>query len=160
MTVTPEVAAFLRTYVDAVEGVDETRFHEAFYFGDSMELADALAELVLKGIKRGTATSVWSIEADGERLPTPGDLSVVTSWSGKPLCIIETVAVEVVPFSEVSAEFAAIEGEGDGSLHLWQEAHRDYFNRECANAGRQFTESMLVACEEFRVVYQASGSVA
>jgi len=155
MTVTPEVAAFWQAYVEVVGGVDETRFCEAFYFGDSMELADFLAELVLQGIKRATTTSVWSIEANGERLPTPGGLSVVTSWSGKPLCIVETVAVEVVPFNEVTAEFAATEGEGDGSLRFWQEAHREYFTRECANAGRQFTESMLVACEEFRVVYQS-----
>lgn len=157
---TPEVAAFWQAYVDAVGGVDETRFYEAFYFGDSMELADSLAALVLKGIKRATTTSVWSIEADGERLPTPGNLSVVTSWSGKPLCIVETVSVEVVPLNEVTAEFAATEGEGDGSLRYWQEAHRNYFKRECDDAGRQFTENMLVACEEFRVVYQACGSAA
>ncbi|MGR4868778.1 ASCH domain-containing protein [Variovorax sp. LARHSF232] len=73
--------------------------------------------------KRATATSLWSLE----RLPAPGDLSIVTNWSGAPLCIIETLAVDVVPFNEVGAEFAATEGEGDGSLAYWQEAHRPYF---------------------------------
>ena len=89
-----------------------------------------------------------------------GDLSIVTDWSGKPLCVIETQSLEVVPFNEVSAEFAATEGEGDGSLAFWQAAHRACFTRECIAAGREFSESMLVACERFRVVYQESPSAA
>ena len=49
----------------------------------------------------------------------------------KALCIIETVQVDVMPFEQVSAEFAAIEGEGDGSLAYWRQAHLEYFTREC-----------------------------
>ena len=141
-------------------GADSARFYEAFYFGDGEELADELAELVLRGIKRATAGSVWSFEADGKRIPQPGDLSIVTNWSGRPLCVIETQAVEVVPFSQVTADFAATEGEGDGSLSFWRLSHRQYFSRECAKAGREFTESMLVACECFKVVYQPPPSQA
>jgi len=58
----------------------------------------------------------------------------------------------------VTAEFAAIEGEGDGSLSSWREAHRQYFTRECVHAGREFAEDMLVACERFRMVFQPSNS--
>lgn len=134
--------------------VNEERFYEAFFFGDSEQLANELAELVLRGTKRATAASLWSLEDEGKRLPIPGDLSIVTNWAGAPLCIIETLAVDVVRFDEVSAEFAATEGEGDGSLAYWQEAHKQYFTRECKRAGRQFTESMLLACERFRVVYR------
>ena len=86
--------------------------------------------------------------------PQPGDLSIVTDWSGRPLCVIETQSVEIMPFREVTAEFAAIEGEGDGSLTYWQEGHRRYFKRECARVGREFDEDMLVACECFKVVYR------
>jgi len=93
-------------------------------------------------------------------MPKSGDLSIVTNWSGEPLCIIETESVEVLPFSEVSSEFAATEGEGDGSLSFWREAHRQYFTRECARAGREFAESMLVACERFKVVYRPSTNAA
>jgi len=124
-------------------------------------LANELAALVLQGTKRATTGSVWSFEAEGKRIPKPGDLSVVTNWSGKPLCVIETLTVEIVPFSEVTAEFAAIEGEGDGSLSFWQQGHRRYFSHECTRAGREFTESMLVVCECFKVVYQPpTGSAA
>lgn len=160
MPVPTHLAAFWNAFVSSTGPVDEARFYEAFYFGDSEALANELGELVLRGIKCATAGSIWSFEVEGKRLPVPGDLSIVTTWSGEPLCIIETRAVDVVPFGDVSAEFAATEGEGDGSLPYWREAHRQYFTRECARAGRQFSEGMLVACERFNVVYRPTGSAA
>lgn len=144
-----------REFGKATGVADAERFYEAFFFGDSEKLANELAELVLRGTKRATAGAAWSYEAEGKLLPQPGDLSIVTDWSGRPLCVIETVSVEVVPFCEVTAEFAATEGEGDSSLSFWQEAHRQYFNRECAKAAREFNENMLVACECFTVVYRS-----
>lgn len=154
------LADFWQAFSDAVGGADAARFYDVCVFGDSEALANELAELVLRGIKRATAGSVWSYEAEGKRIPAPGDLSIVTNWAGSPVCIIETELVEVVPFSEVSSEFAATEGEGDGSLSFWREAHRQYFTRECARAGRQFSEDLLVACERFKVAYQPSTPVA
>ncbi|MEK8035028.1 ASCH domain-containing protein [Ideonella sp. DXS29W] len=151
---------FWSAFAQAVGGASEERFYEAFFFGDTEQLANELAALVLQGTKRATAGSVWSFDAEGKRPPQAGDLSIVTSWSGKPLCVIETEVVEVVPFNEVTAEFAATEGEGDGSLAFWQSGHRRYFTRECARAGREFSESMLVACERFKVVYLPSASAA
>jgi uncharacterized protein YhfF len=150
------LAGFWNAFAAAAGGVDEARFYEAFFFGDSTAMADELAALVLQGVKRATAGSVWSFEASGKRLPAPGDLSIVTDGAGRPLCVIETLAVEVVPFDQVDAAFAAVEGEGDGSLAYWQAAHRAYFTRECAAAGRAFSEDMAVACERFRVVYPPS----
>ncbi|WP_312415618.1 ASCH domain-containing protein [Comamonas sp.] len=134
-------------------GIQEERFYEAFGFGDSPALADELGQLVLSGTKRATAGSVWSYESSGKGTPKPGDLSVVTDSNDMPLCIIETVQVDIVPFSAVSKEFAAVEGEGDGSLAYWRKVHFEYFSRECASAGRSFNEDMLLACERFRVVY-------
>lgn len=150
----PPVAEIWNAYADSVGGVDEARFYEAFFFADSEETANSLAALVLSGTKRATAASVWSFELEGKRLPAPGDLSVVTDWAGTPLCIIETFAVDIVPFGQVTEEFAVAEGEGDGSLDYWREAHREYFARECARHGRLFSEDMLVACERFKVVHR------
>ncbi len=150
------VNALWSEYAATVGGLDDSRFYEAFAFGDGDELSAELAKLVLSGAKRATAGSLWTFEMMGKRLPAPGDLSVVTTWSGEPLCIIETRSLEIVPFRSVTAEFAAAEGEGDGSLAFWQRAHREYFTRECARLGREFTEDMPVACECFEVVYQPS----
>lgn len=148
------LAEFWETYAESVGGVDEARLYEAFYFGDSEELANSLAALVLSGAKRATAGSLWSFEARGKRPPIPGDLSIVTDWAGTALCIIETEAVEVIQFDQVTAEFAAAEGEGDLSLEYWRDAHRQFFTRECARAGREFSEDMPVVCERFHVVYR------
>jgi uncharacterized protein YhfF len=158
MSIPQNVAKFWRSYYASAGGVDSARFYEAFYFGDNEEQANSLANLVQAGAKRATTSAVWSFEARGKRLPIPGDLSIVTDWAGTPLCIIETTQIDVMPFCEVSAEFAALEYEGDGSLDHWRLGHREYFSRECARAGRVFTENMLVACERFSVVFQAPGA--
>ncbi len=160
MPIPAHLSAFWNEFAKATGGADEERFYEAFFFGDSEEMANELAELVLQGTKRATAGALWAYEAEGQELPQPGDLSVVTDWSGQPLCVIETQLVEVVPFCQVTAEFAATEGEGDGSLAFWQRVHREFFSRECAAAGRDFTESMQVVCERFAVRYRPSASAA
>jgi len=133
------------------------RFYEAFHFDDNAPSADELAELVLCGTKGATAGLLWAFEAEGKPLPRPGDLSVVTKWSGAPVCVVETWSVEIVPFQDVSAEFAAIEGEGDGSLDYWRKAHTAFFRRECARIGRTFEPSAPVVCEKFKMVFPLQG---
>jgi uncharacterized protein YhfF len=160
MAIPAHLSAFWHEFVTANGGAVDGRFSESFCFGDSEEMARELAELVLRGTKRATAGALWAYEADGQRLPQPGDLSIVTNWSGQPQCVIETQSVEVVPFLEVTAEFAATEGEGDGSLAFWRRAHREFFSRECAAAGIEFTDSMLVVCERFVMRYRFSASAA
>lgn len=154
MTLPDTLIDFWQRFTQAVGGADESRFYEAFHFGDSEAQADELADLTLRGIKRATASAVWTYEAEGKAMPRPGDLSIVTDGSGAPLCVIETRSVAIVPFEEVTAAFAAAEGEGDGSLAFWQDGHRRYFSRECAAAGRVFSERMPVACEHFELVYR------
>ena len=133
-------------------------FYETFHFHDNEQGAQALAELVLAGVKRGSASLVWTYEHDRKRPPWPGSLSVMTDWRGKPLGIIETKAVEALPFEMVTAAFAAIEGEGDGSLRYWREGHWDYFTRECRRIGRVPDPCMLVLCEQFELVHKADAS--
>ncbi|MEQ1516837.1 MAG: ASCH domain-containing protein [Usitatibacteraceae bacterium] len=160
MPLPAHLEAFWSDFLRASPSADHGRYYEAFFFGDSEEMANELAELVLLGTKRATAGSLWSYEVENQPLPQAGNLSVVTNFSGKPLCVIETQSVEVVPFNEVTAEFAAIEGEGDGTLSFWKRAHQEFFARDCARIGLRFSESMPVVCERFAVVYQAGKSAA
>lgn len=149
----PAVVPFWREFCAAI-GEDRTdRFFEAFHFDDNAASANALAALVLARIKRATAGLVWSYEHAGVPLPQVGQLSVVTDFGGKPLGIIETIRVDVVPYDAVSAEFAATEGEGDGSLAYWRRAHWAYFGRECARIGRTPSFDMPVACERFELIH-------
>jgi uncharacterized protein YhfF len=151
-SLSPPCLACWTRFKDANPSVTDFRLYEAFSFGDSEPLANELGALVVAGRKRATASSAWVLEADGRLPPKPGDLSIVTTWSGEPLCIIETTHVEIVPFAAVTAEFAAAEGEGDGSLAYWQAAHASYFERQCARIGRLFVREMPVVCERFEVV--------
>ena len=160
MPIPATIADYWERFSTAAGGVDPASFYEAFHFCDSEELANSLAELVLAGTKRATAGSLLAYEHEGKRVPRPGDLSVVTNWAGSPLCVIETTQVDIVAFNEVTAEFAATEGEGDGSLESWRQAHTSSFSRECEGFGQVFNENMLIACERFKVVFAGSRSAA
>ena len=150
----PALRPFWKSFAQSVGGDVASRFYEAFHFDDNEPSANELAALVVAGIKRATAGLLWSFEAANRQPPKRADLSVVTNWSGTPLCVIETRHVEIVPFDEVSEEFAATEGEGDGSLRYWRDAHWAYFGRECARIGRTPDPRMPVVCERFEVVHR------
>jgi uncharacterized protein YhfF len=154
MTVPSEFHPFWSAAQKADAAIDAARFYEAFAFGDSERMAEELARLVLAGTKRATASLVWTYEAESKPRPTSGDLSIVTTWSRTPLCIIETTAVDIVPFEDVTEDFAATEGEDGGTLQAWRRGHTAFFARECARIGRVPNPRMDVVCERFRVVYQ------
>jgi uncharacterized protein YhfF len=149
----PETPPFWQSFLASAPEYEASRFYESFYFADSEAVANHLADLVLCGVKRATAALVWGLEAEGKAPPRAGDLSIVTDWPGKPICVIETESTEVVPFDEVTAEFAATEGEGDKTLEYWRKEHWAYFSRECSQIAREPSAKMPILCEIFRVVY-------
>ncbi|MHC1599150.1 MAG: ASCH domain-containing protein [Candidatus Methanofastidiosia archaeon] len=128
--------------------------YSAWHFGNDEKSANELAKLVKRGIKRATASSLWALEHDNESTPRVGEYSVITNWNGKAQCIIQTTKVDIVPFGEVSSEFAETEGEGDKSLFYWREVHKKFFAEELESIGLKFSEEMLVVCEEFKVIFQ------
>jgi uncharacterized protein YhfF len=150
----PRHADFWRAFAASRPADPTPRFLEAFHFDDHQPSADELAALVLAGRKRATAGLLWAHDPETRPLPRPGDLSIVTDFAGRALCVIETRRVDVVPFNEVTAEFAATEGEGDGSLAYWRHAHEAFFGRECRRLGRTPAPDMPVVCERFEVVYR------
>ncbi len=160
MPPTSAILDFWARFSAAAGGVEPSRFYEHFYFGDNEKLANDLAALVIEGTKRATANLVWSFEEANQRIRVPGDYRVVTDWNQNPVCVIETTRVETVPFEQVTAEFAAIEGEGDGSLKYWKWGHTNYFTRECRRLNRPFSGNMLVVCEQFDVVFPSAKSAA
>ena len=157
MTIPPSIHAFWGAFTSVIGHDPSDRFYEAFHFDDNAPSADDLAALVLSGRKRAGAALVWTYESEGKPIPKPGDLSVVTLFSGRPVCVIETQSIQIVPFSRVDADFAATEGEGDGSLAYWQRAHKAFFGRECQRLGREFGLDAPIVCERFAVVYRGPG---
>lgn len=130
---------------------------DAFAFGDEPHLADELAGLVLAGRKRATTSLAIEFTSLNEALPRVGDVSIILRGDGTPVAIIERTQVTTLPFDAVDAVFAEIEGEGDGSLAYWREAHTDYFTGVCARLGGHFDAYTHVLCQVFQVVWKAAG---
>lgn len=113
-----------------------------FRFGDSPELADRLAALVVSGVKTATCSAaVHGFEAE------IGEQQVVLSGEGKPVAVIETRSLDILPFEAVTPQQAALEGEGDLSHAYWFDAHKAYFGREGT-----YAPGMQVIFETFRLV--------
>ncbi|MFG6161973.1 ASCH domain-containing protein [Schaalia turicensis] len=125
----------------------------AFSFGLTSEEATEIAELIVAG--RKTATSSWadSYRAEDVPLPEKGDLAIVLDGEERPRALIRTDSVEVMPFTEVSAQIAQAEGEGDCSLESWRAAHTEFFGAEAAAAGLEFDPAGDVVVERFTVLY-------
>ncbi|WP_460017851.1 ASCH domain-containing protein [Lactovum odontotermitis] len=110
--------------------------------------AEELAQLVLKGQKTATASDFASYAQDNVPLPkVDGKYDIVLNGQGKPVCAITTTKVYRVKFSEVTAEHACKEGEGDLSLNYWRQVHEDFFRTIGV-----FSPEMDIVCEEFRVI--------
>ena len=124
--------------------------YEAWQFGDS---PDELAELVKSGIKRATASAYELYAIDGEPLPKVGEYSVILNSHDEAVCIIKTIAVDVIRFCDVTEEFAFKEGEGDRSLAYWKKVHERFFTEQLKEAGLEFSPEMKVVCEQFELVY-------
>ncbi|MEC6748801.1 ASCH domain-containing protein [Marinilactibacillus sp. XAAS-LB27] len=91
--------------------------YEAWAFGDSKEMADELAILVLEGTKTATASN-YTMYEEHEPLPYVGLYNVLLDGSGQAVAVIKTTSVEVMPFDEVSEEQAFLEGEGDPDVDV------------------------------------------
>ncbi|WP_156294003.1 ASCH domain-containing protein [Serratia oryzae] len=115
-------------------------------FGDSPELADELVALVMQGGKTATCGSLHAFEQE-EVSPSVGGYSIILSGEGQPVCVIRTLALRLVRFSEVSEEQARKEGEGDLSLEYWRTEHQAFFEREGT-----FAENMELVFEEFQLL--------
>ena len=128
----------------------------AWYFCDNEIDANDCAQLVLQKVKTATTSSLYWFEHNGEALPQVGDLNIFTNWQGKPLGIIETTDVTITPYNEITAAYAALEGEGDKSLAYWNKVHWAYYQRELADTPFQCNKTMPLVCERFKLIFTAA----
>lgn len=116
---------------------------------------DLLAKLTLLGIKTATSSAYPFYEYEKCELPKVGEHNIILDTNGLAVCITKTTNVNVVPFWQVSAEHAYKEGEGDRNLQYWKDVHKKFFTEELFQIDKNFTEDMLVVCEEFKVVFSS-----
>ncbi len=111
--------------------------YDTFSFGDR---PDELLKLVLTGQKIATSCLYRGNPSNVK------DISIILDSTGRAHAIIETTKVSIVPFSQVSREFAQKEGEGDKSLETWRKIHLAFWGDIPSNT--------LLECEEFKVLYK------
>lgn len=145
------IEQFWSEFLKKTNRPETTTYYESFHFTSEEQLANELLELVLSGKKRATSSSQLCY-AEGEG-PKPGYLSIVTDFAGTPHCVIETKAVQVIPFNQMTYEICSREGE-DECLETWKEGHRHFFTLDAEEMGYAFTEDMPVVFEDFEVVYR------
>ncbi|OJH74500.1 ASCH domain protein [Vibrio vulnificus] len=133
---------YLEQYLNSLPGEVASKYtsFSSDYFCANEHNANLCAELILRGEKRASCSLDYWYSEKG--------------WDGIPICIIEMTSVTKQKYSEVTPEFAALEGEGDRTLAWWREAHWNFFSKECVELGISPSEDMLLVLEQFKVVYK------
>ena len=124
---------------------------EKWHFELTEGACNYLLDLVLKGQKKATASSVLGYQIEGEEIPKEGNLSVITDWDGNPRCVIKTTRVRIIPYKDITFDIAKLEDEDD-TLESWRKNHEKFFTEEGKELGYKFSEEMEVIFEEFEVI--------
>jgi len=119
-------------------------------------LREALVAAILSGEKTTTTGLYEQYLREGEALEQPGSRSLVVDSEGRPVAVIETLAVELCCFAEVGLQFAIDEGEGFETVAAWREAHVRFFTSPemVAALGEPpvvISDDTIVVCETFRL---------
>lgn len=154
--------SLLMAYADSVNKMWQ-KYHEtigaqtpeviADSFSDIATEATELSALVFQGIKRATAPTLWAFEKTATEIPLVGGIFLVLDGQGEAVCIVKTTKVSIIPFNEITESHAFREGEGDRSLQYWRRVHIEFYERQFAQWGLAFEESMPIVFEEFERVF-------
>lgn len=138
---------------------DWTRLPKAEFGFPGTDLRRRLVAAVLSGEKTATAGLLVDLERDGDQPPQPGQRYAVVDFDDRPVGVIETVEVRVVPMVEVDLQFAIDEGEGFGSVAEWRSAHERFFGSYIDeiragldDPGWELNDETMIVCERFRLV--------
>ena len=121
-------------------------------------LRDQLVAAILAGDKTTTTGLVADYELENEPLPGPGLRQVVIDSDGRPVAVIETIAVRVMRLADVDLDHALGEGEGYASVAEWRAGHEQFWHSaemRQALGDPAFTigDDTLVVVQEFRLIH-------
>jgi uncharacterized protein YhfF len=148
---TPLTEMFWQPFARHADLVDTD--YQVVAFGDSAAMATELAELVVAGTKRATASLARDYQDERAPSPAVGDHVVVIDGTGAPRCIWRTTDIEIKPLEAVDARFAWDEGEGERTRAWWLAAHHRYFGRQAAREGFACDDAIETVFERFTVVW-------
>ncbi|MDG1128082.1 MAG: ASCH domain-containing protein [Paracoccaceae bacterium] len=118
----------------------------SFRFGDSRALNAQILDLVRQGRKTVTCDAVAGFARRSEPLPEPGRTDIALDWDGAPVLAIRTVDLAFMPFSAMTEDLVADQGEFR-DLADWRAGYRAYLTR----AGL-FSPDAEMLVERFTVV--------
>lgn len=157
---TEAAAGMWRDFCAADADVDPDGLEEVAPFGDSVELADALIGLVLRGVKTATAGLVSDYVAESQPLPRLGGYWIACDGSGAPRAVLRTLELRLGPAESVDRDFAWDEGELDRSRRRWLDGHLGFWRRNAAEQTGSGAPVSDVVFERFQVVWPASVAAA
>jgi uncharacterized protein YhfF len=137
---------------DSGRSAKDTSFAGEITFGLDEEECNWFIQRVLSGEKKANTCSLESMELDLEPIPKKGEFSVLTDYYGKPVAVLETLDVQIIGFNNISWEMAQKAGNAN-SMEEWREAEIQYLEEDGELMGYEFSSSMPIVFEEFKVVY-------
>jgi uncharacterized protein YhfF len=150
---TDNLEMFWNEFLESNPHIPHDTAFQTWYLGSSRDQAIELAQLVISGTKTATASLLETNLRQPDKAPIDGGYSVVTSFEGEPMCVVQTTEIRQLPFCEVDAAFAYDEGEDNRTLQSWRAGHWAYFTREADELGFEFNENSIVCCERFRLLF-------
>ncbi len=127
--------------------------HDEWAFCGGGKEGDELADLVISGKKRATASWFESYVFEKEDIPKKGDISIILFDSGDAACMIQNIDVQIVPFSSVPLWHMYLEGEEGGDPEYWVKVHKQIFTDEAKASSSEFDPTHMVVLEKFEVIY-------
>ena len=113
------------------------------------------AEFMFPGPERDRVERLV-LEEEVEPLPCVGAHSVLVDSDERPVAVLVTTAVDVIPLGKVTDRYAIDEGEGDVTAAQWRSAHESFWNSaeyrdEFANPNFPLNDNSLIVFEHFEV---------
>src|SRR5580692_8157013 len=93
-------------------------------------LRDQLVAAITGGAKTTTTGLLDDYERDSEPLSRPGDREVVIDSAGRPVTLIEVVAVRVIRVGDIDLAHALGEGEGYATVADWRAGHEAFWHSD------------------------------
>ncbi|MEG0267642.1 MAG: ASCH domain-containing protein, partial [Carnobacterium sp.] len=124
-------------------------------FGDTQDKANQSAALVLEGLKTAKTSLLLDYQRSEKSVPQEGSYSLILDGNNQAIGIVQLLKIAILPFDEVSDEWAYEEGEGDRTLKGWREFYQDYFQEQCKSEHWHFSMKTEVVCIQFELVYAA-----
>ncbi len=156
----PALARYYDSQVDDV-GSDASAMDRLprWGFASPGRLRDTLTALALAGTKTTTASLLAEFEADGDEVPSAGDLAVLVDSVDRPVALIETIGCRIARLADVDDQHAIDEGEGYANAREFREAHERFWGsylgdlrQRLGDPGYSLDDETLVVLERFRVV--------